>query len=381
MKIIVIGCGNIGSVAADDLSRSLSNVEITLADNNKEKVKSTAGKIKRKNVKWRCIDATDKKQLINEIKKYNLVVGLLPADFGYSLIESCINAGRDLVDVSYMPENPLKLNNSAVKAGVTVIPDCGLAPGISNVLVGHAVSKLDKVLSVHILVGGLPEKPVPPLGYTVTWSPENLIDEYTRKTRIQKKGKMVEVETLSGLEEIEIPKAGRLEAFFTDGLRTLLHTVQPKEEMWEKTLRYPGHVEKIKLLKSLGFFEQDKIKVAGNLVSPKKFTATLFEKTLRKSKIKDIVALRVKVSGIKNNVKRTYLYHLFDRFDSKSKTSAMSRTTAYPASVFAQILLKKIINKKGVIALEKLGSDKNIYNLFISELNKRGIRVIENNSP
>ncbi|MGQ9506397.1 MAG: saccharopine dehydrogenase family protein [Candidatus Bathycorpusculaceae bacterium] len=254
MKALILGCGNIDSVAAQDLAESTVPVEVVVADKSETRVKSVAEKIGRKNVSWIQLDATNQNQLITALKKFDIAMGFLPALFGYRLAEACIVAGKNLVDVSYMQENPLSLNDKATKAGVTIIPDCGLAPSISNILVGHAAEKLDKIKMVHIMVGGLPEKPLKPLGYAITWSPESLIDEYTRKARIVKGGKVVKVEALSGLEEINFPGLGRLEAFYTDGLRNLIDTLGDVEEMWEKTLRYPGHAEKIKLLKNLGFF-------------------------------------------------------------------------------------------------------------------------------
>jgi lysine 6-dehydrogenase len=284
-----------------------------------------------------------------------------------------------LVDVSYMSENPLALTDNAIKASVIIVPDCGLAPGISNILVGHAAAELDKVQAVHIMVGGLPEKPVPPLDYVITWSPENLIDEYMRKARIVKEGKIIEVEALSGLEEIEFPEFGKLEAFYTDGLRTLPQTITDAYDMWEKTLRYLGHAEKIKLLKTLGFFEEEQIDVEGVSVSPRKLTVKLFEQKLRKPEIKDIVALKVEVSGVKNGMQTRYVYHLLDHYDEKRGITAMARTTAYSASIIAQLMLKKALKEKGVVPTEKIGKNNALFQLFLDELEKRGIRITEEN--
>jgi lysine 6-dehydrogenase len=276
-----------------------------------------------------------------------------------------------------MSENSLTLNEKAVEAGVTIIPDCGLAPGISNILVGHAAEKLDKVWTVHIIVGGLPEKPVPPLGYIITWSPENLIDEYTRKARIVKDGEIVEVEALSGLEEVEFPNVGMLEAFFTDGLRTLPYTVKNVDSMWEKTLRYPGHAKKIGLLRTLGFFDEEQISVDGVSLSPRELTTKLFEQKLRKPEIRDFVAMKVEVSGIKDDKHVRYVYHLLDRYDESLGITAMARTTAYSASVTGQLLLKKAVKEKGVVPPERLGLSEKFFSAFLSELEKRGIKITE----
>ena len=377
MKVLILGCGNIGSVAAEDLAKSISSIQVVVADKNETRAKEVAERIGGSNVSWIQLDATNPSKLANALKDFDLVMGFLPGKLGYRLAKACIDAGKDLVDVSYMSENPLALTDNAIKANVTIAPDCGLAPGISNILVGHAAGKLDKVQAVHIMVGGLPEKPVPPLDYVITWSPENLIDEYMRKARIVKEGKIIEVEALSGLEEIEFPEFGKLEAFYTDGLRTLPQTITDAYDMWEKTLRYPGHAEKIKLLKTLGFFEEEQIDVEGVNVSPRKLTVKLLEQKLRKPEIKDIVALKVEVSGVKNGMQTRYVYHLLDHYDEKRGITAMARTTAYSASIIAQLMLKKALKEKGVVPTEKIGKNNALFKLFLDELKKRGIRIAE----
>ena len=377
MKVLIIGCGNIGSVSAQDLVKSVPSTEIVVADKNEKRAKDVAEKIEKDNVSWTGLDTSNHGELVNTLKGFDLAMGFLPGKLGYGLCKACIDAGKDLVDVSYMAENPMTLNASAAKAGVTIVPDCGLAPGISNVLVGHAVGKLDEVKAVHVMVGGLPEKPVPPLGYTITWSPESLIDEYTRKVVIVKKGRKVEIEALSGVEAITFPKVGELEAFYTDGLRTLLYTMENVEEMWEKTLRYLGHAEKIKAFQTLGFFDEKKVDVEGVNVSPRKLTVKLIGEKLWKPEVKDIVVLKVEVVGVENGKKTSYSYHLLDNYDKKQGITAMARTTAYPASIVAQLMLKKAVKEKGVVPPEKIGMDKKLFSQFSDGLKKRGIKVSE----
>jgi saccharopine dehydrogenase-like NADP-dependent oxidoreductase len=377
MKVISVGCGNIGSVAAEDLAKSVSSTEVLIADRDEARAKNVAERINRSNVSWIQLEATNHGRLIHALKDYDLVMGFLPGKLGYRLAEACLEVGRNLVDVSYMHENPLTLNRKAVKANVTIIPDCGLAPGISNILVGNAVRKLERVQAVHVMVGGLPEKPVPPLGYIITWSPENLIDEYVRKARIVRDGKKIEVEALSGLEEVEFPGFGRLEAFNTDGLRTLPDTIENVEEMWEKTLRYSGHAEKIKLLRALGFFEEKEISIDGVNTSPRKLSVKLFRQKLRKTKVKDVVALKVEACGAKKRKQTCYVYHLLDYYDEKRGITAMARTTAYPASIIAQLILKGTIKEKGVVPPEKIGMNEEYFKLFSEMLKKHGIRISE----
>jgi saccharopine dehydrogenase-like NADP-dependent oxidoreductase len=378
MRVVVIGCGRMGSAAAEDLAKG--NIEVCVADKNAAKAKETAKKIGKGNVRWFQLDASNKNELIKALKNFDLALGFLPPKFGFSLIEACIKAGKSLVDVSYMPENPLVLHEEALEADVTVVPSCGLAPGISNILVGHAVADLDKTHKVHIMVGGLPQTPVPPLGYVITWSPESLIDEYTSKARIIKDGKKTEVEALNGLEEVMFQGVGKLEAFYTDGLRTLLYTIEGVDEMWEKTLRYPGHAEKIKLLRELDLFNDEEVIVEGCRISPRKVTAKLFEEKLVKPDVKDFVVLRVEVFGLKNGKKTGYVYEMVDFYDEKSGTTAMARTTAYTASIVANLILTKVINLKGVVPPERLGMDEGIYHKIMTELDSRGIKIIEKTS-
>jgi lysine 6-dehydrogenase len=376
MKILVLGCGFIGSVIAADLAENMSSAEIVVADKNLVRASGSAKATGRVNVSGMKLDAQKHVELVNAMKKCDMVVGAMPGDIGYRSVKAAVDAGVDMVDVSYMPENPLDLHEEAERAGILVIPDCGVAPGISNVLIGHLVSRLDEVEGVHIMVGGLPERPIPPLGYTITWSSEGLIDEYTRIARIVQNGKLVEVEALTGLEMIQFPGVGKLEAFYTDGLRTLVHTVNRVKSMWEKTLRYPGHVAQIRLLQALGFFDDTPVNVDGTSLTPRKFTARLFEATLRRPDVADILALKVEVQGKRDQEETGVTYYLLDRGDQVRGVSAMARTTAYPAAILTRIVAEGGIAAKGVAPLEKLCADDRLYERIVAELEKRRIKVV-----
>ncbi len=376
VKIIVLGCGNIGSVIAEDMALSLRSAEIAMADVDLKRAETAVKKVNLPNAKATQADASNPRQLTTKLREYDLVVGALPGSLGYRACKAAVNAGVDIVDVSYMPEDVMTLNKPALKADICVVPDCGMSPGLGNILIGHAVSRLDKVDYVHILNGGLPAKPVPPLGYVITWSVEDLIDMYMRKVTIVDKGKTVKVEAVSGLEELTFPHLGEVEAFYTDGLRTLLHTVKA-EEMWEKTLRYPGHIEKIKLLKSLGFFDGKPVQVEGLSVSPRNVTAQLLERKLKMPSMPDVVAMRIEVSGAKDGKKADCIFQMFDKYDRKRKVTAMARTTAYTTSVVAQLVAKKNVEEKGVVPPERLGMNKRFFKKFMSALRNRGITIEE----
>lgn len=376
MRMLVVGCGNIGSVAAMDLVDN-SDYEIVVADNDLKRAETLAKRLGKSTVLAMKLDVSDQHSLAQWLKDFDVVLGFLPGKLAYLLTESCIAAGRSLVDVSFMGENPLTLNDKASVAGVVTVPDCGLAPGISNILVGHATTYFDRVDSVHIMVGGIPEKPIPPLEYVITWSPESLIDEYTRKARIVRNGKRVDAEVLSELEMIDFPGVGRLEAFLTDGLRTLLDTLKDVPDMWEKTLRYPGHAAKICTLKELGFFGEEKVTVENISVSPRRLTVKLLADTLVRPDVCDIVAMKVEVSGVKDDKQSSQVYHLLDRCDAQLGITAMARTTAYPASIVAQLLAEKAIKTTGVIPPEMLGMNDEIFKRFCNELTARGITIKE----
>jgi saccharopine dehydrogenase-like NADP-dependent oxidoreductase len=227
------------------------------------------------------------------------------------------------------------------------------------------------------MVGGIPEELVPPLNYTITWSAEGLIDEYVREVSIIQDGKTVQVPALSGLEEIEFPGVGTLEAFYTDGLRSLAKTFPEVENMYEKTLRYPGHVEKVKLLRELGYFSDEPLTVGGKEVSPRLVTARLLERSLWKPEVGDLLAMRIQILGEKKGKKTGYRHQILDRYDHETDVSAMARTTAYTASIVAGMLAKGTIDVKGVIPPEKLGMDTKFSETLISELKSRGVIVEE----
>lgn len=373
MKAIILGCGNIGSVIAEDLADSLEGAEVVVADKIGEKAKATASGIR--GVTWITVDARNHAGLVETLKGFDLAVGALPGGYGHQTLRAAVEAGVDMVDVSFAPENPLELDEAAEEAGVTIIPDCGVAPGLSNMLVGYAAAGLDKVREAHIMVGGLPEHPVPPLGYTVTWSAEGLIDEYMRSAHIVEGGRVIEVPALSGLEEIEFPGVGKLEAFYTDGLRTLLHTMPGVESMWEKTLRYPGHVEKIKLLKALGFFDDEPVTAEGVQMPPRLMTARLLERSLRRPGVEDILAMTVEVAGESRGEDIRFRYYVLDRYDRAKGVTAMARTTAYTASIVARKLAQGVIKEVGVVPPERLGLDIALFKGILSELSERGVRV------
>lgn len=362
---------------ASELAEAMPSARIAISDSDLNRVRETCVKIAKGNVYPLQLDISDRAELADALRGFDLAVGLAPGRLGYRTVKAAIEAGLDMVDLSFMPEDPLALNDEALEASVTVIPDCGFAPGLSNILIGRAVSLLDQVTDVQILVGGISEKPIPPLGYKLTWCVEDLIEEYVRRVKIVRDGHVTEVEALDGLEEVSFPGVGRLEAFYTDGVRTLHHSLKGVRNISEKTLRYPGHAEKVRLLRDLGFFDESPLEVDQTAIAPRKLTMRLLERRLSAPEVRDLVAMRLTVSGVKEGSEVHYAYRLLDRYDEKRNVTAMGRTTAYTASAVIQLLAKKAVREKGVIPPETLGMKESLFNQIMAELDRKGIKVYE----
>jgi len=218
---------------------------------------------------------------------------------------------------------------------------------------------------------------VPPLSYIITWSVEDLLDMYSREVTVVKGGKISKVDAMSGLEEITFPGVGKLEGFYTDGLRTLLYTLKRPKEMWEKSLRYPGHTQKIELLKALGFFKEEPVKIREYNVVPRELTARLLEKELKRPEVPDIVVMLVKVTGMENGRKVMYTYQMLDRYDKQKKVTAMGRTTGYTTSIVAQFVADGTIQEKGIFPPEKIGMSEELYQKYDNAMRKRGMIIQE----
>jgi saccharopine dehydrogenase-like NADP-dependent oxidoreductase len=373
MKLLVIGCGYIGSILARHLSEKKPSVKIVISDASRENIERVVEAIDRNNVQPFQLDLYDYDRLVKIMGDFDLVAGLAPGKLGYYTIKAAVEAKVNLVDLSYLSEDPLLFDSEASRANITIIPDCGVAPGLSNILVGRAYSLLESVSNVRMFIGGLPQERIPPLEYKITWSLEDLFEEYVRDATIIMDGKPTKVQALDGLEELDFPELGRLEAFYTDGLRTLHHTILGVKNMWEKTLRYPGHAEKIKLLRALGLFDETRI----DGVSPRRVLIELFKEKLRFPAIKDLLAMKVELEGEKNGIKTRYAYHLLDYHNETTNISAMGRTTAYTASAVIQLLMENKIDKKGVVPPEFLGMNEKLFLKIRGKLEREEIKIVE----
>ncbi len=374
MKFLIAGAGNIGSIIASEIAKTASN-SVIIADINTERAMKIPGISGKKNVEFVKLDINRADNASRVIDGCDMIIGALPGSIELKLIKLAIDHGKNIVDVSYMNEDPFALDENAKEAGITVVPDLGVAPGLSNMIVGNSIKQLDKVNSVKIMVGGMPENKIPPLDYNLTWSTEGLIDEYTRPANIVENGILKSVEALSGLQTVNFEGIGTLEAFYTDGLRTLLKTVKNVQEMWEKTLRYPGHTEKIRVMRELGYFDKEYVKVDGKDVKPFDLSVKLFDRHLKKDDVRDLLVMDVTVAGTKGGESKKIEYSVYDSYDTKNSISAMSRTTAFPPSIIAQILSEKPPEEKGIVPPEILGKDDSLFETTIRKLKEKGVRI------
>ncbi|MDW7986441.1 MAG: saccharopine dehydrogenase C-terminal domain-containing protein [Nitrososphaerota archaeon] len=371
--MLVLGYGRVGSTIVDDLISSNIVSFIGVCDKNWENIKNLSFE----KIQVYNFDLNDEITLVNLMKEYDVVICALPSYLGFKVEEAAIKAGVDLVDVSYTLEDPFILDSRARDANVTIVPDCGVAPGLSNMLVGYGYSEFDEVKSVKILVGGLPQNPIPPLDYIMTWSSEDLIEEYSRPVRIIEEGVLKYVEPLTGIELVNFEGLGIFEAFYTDGLRTLLTTLSSKIlEMCEKTLRYPGHAEKIMFLKKLGMFDDEPLIIDDLKIEPRKFLAKLLDKKFRIN-LPDMLLLRIVLKGVKGGLEFSKIFQVIDLYDEEKNITALSRTTGYTAAGVALLLAKKIIREKGVLPPEMIGFNKMYMNHLLKYLAERGVTVLE----
>ena len=351
-KVLILGAGRQGNIIATSLLEKGFGIEVwDISEDSLKKLPDGTKKKKR-----------DFRKFKSHFSRYYLVVDCLPAFLGMEAMETAIDNRVSCVSISYTRENPLKLNSKAKKAGVVVIPDAGLAPGLSNLLSGFGFHYLNGADTLIVKVGGIPLHPVPPINYEITWSPDNLIDEYLRVARIKRNGKLLRVPALSYIKRESIDKYKNLESFITDGLRTLLYTL-PVRNMEERTIRYRGHSDLIKALKALGLFSDKPVSFDEKCkISPRRFAAELFSRLTGHSR--DLVILEI----ILKKSREKMVFSLIDK--GRNGVSAMTRTTGYPAFVTAWMFLDGFIENKGVVPLEILGQDKEFAFEFLSRFEK-----------
>lgn len=376
MNVLVLGCGLVGRPMALDLANDES-FNVTVADINLKNLKRIPSTLPVKKIQK---DLSNSDQLKSLFKKADIVINAVPGFMGFNTLKEIIKAKKNVVDIAFFPENPFELDELAKQNNVTAVVDCGVAPGMSNLLAGYVDSILDKTETVLIYVGGLPVVREFPYEYKAGFSPIDVIEEYTRPARYIENGALVIRPALSDPEFLNFDEVGTLEAFNSDGLRTLAETLTAPN-MKEKTLRYPGHIEKMRVLRESGFFSQDEVDVNGVKIKPIDFTSKLlFPMWELKEGDEEFTVMKVIVEGEKDKKKIRYTYNLLDRHDKKTNIHSMARTTGYTATTIVRLLAKGMFDQKGICPPEYIGQKPECVDFVLNELKEKGViynKVIE----
>jgi saccharopine dehydrogenase-like NADP-dependent oxidoreductase len=372
-KATVLGCGLVGATMARDLAW-LGEFEVTAADVKVENLRRLAGTASLKTLQT---DLSNPARIREVVADADVVLGALPSSLGFATLKAVIETGKSYCDISFMVENPLDLNELAVQNGVTAVVDCGVSPGLSNLIIGHVQTKLDRAEEATIYVGGLPRTRAWPFEYQAPFSPADVIEEYVRPARMRENGRIVVKPALSEPELMIFAEVGTLEAFNTDGLRTLLQTTDIPN-MREKTLRYPGHADLMRMFRETGFFDKTPIEVGGGVVRPLDVTSKLlFARWAYQPGEEEFTVLRVIVEGVRGGCRERYVYDLYDKYDRAKGISSMARTTAFPAVIVARMLAQGKIRRTGVTPPELLPREPGVFEHLIEELRERGVTVHE----
>ncbi len=372
MRVLVVGCGKVGSEIVRDLADSKEVDSVVATDVSRESLARVGNWEKVQTVRS---DLAQRKAIARLMEKADLTCGALPGGMGFELLQIAVAHGHDIVDISYTPRDPFVLHRQALSSDCVVVPQCGVAPGFSNMCVGDASRRLDRIISVRIYVGGLPQKPVPPLNYRVVFSLEDVINEYTRPVRLVENGHRKKAEPLSGRGFLHVPKVGKLEYFLTDGLGSLPRSFPKVRDMREMTLRYPGHAEIMRMLTRLGYFDRRKSRVNGELIEPREVSLGLLRSAFSAGEPEDLLAFRVDVEGMTGGRRALMRYQMLDEFDRKKHVSAMARTTAYPCTSVALLIGRGKLREKGVVPPERIGKDPEMFRFVLERLRAHHIRL------
>lgn len=370
-SVTVLGCGLVGRAIAEDLAAH-PDLSVTACDLSREAL----GRIGNAEVRSVVADLTDPAELAPAVEDADLVVGAVPGRLGYAVLRNLLERGRNVVDISFFPESHEELAELAERSGSVAVFDCGVAPGLSNLILGSFLGAGKRVLSFSCYVGGLPEVRDGVFQYKAPFSPSDVIEEYTRPARIVTGGRTRTVQPLSGLETMEIPGVGLLEAVYTDGLRSLVGLDVP--EMFEKTLRYPGHIERIKLLRDIGFLDRAPVRVGDVQVRPVELTsALLFPLWELRDEDVDLTVFRVEIQTDGSQAVECHRFDLVDRRDPNTGHSSMARTTGYTCNAVAGLILDGSWSRVGLSAPEDVGRNPDCFARVRAYLEDRGVHLKE----
>ncbi len=367
-KVVVLGAGMVGSAIAADLCREYAVIAVD-ADAGRLAALAAAHPLA-----TAVADLRDPAAVRAVVADADLAIGAAPGFMGFATLRAIIEAGVNAVDISFFDQDPFELDALAQAAGVTAVTDAGVAPGLSNLTLGYEASRM-AVTSFRCLVGGLPERRSWPWQYKAPFSPIDVLEEYTRPARLMEHGAVVVKPALSEPELVEIEPVGTLEAFNTDGLRTLLRTM-PVPDMAEKTLRYPGHIEYVRVLRESGFLSSDPVTVGGVTVRPIDLAAALLFPQWRLAPAeREFTAMEITIRGQAGGGERTVVYRLFDRTDPATGTSSMARTTGYTCTAIARLVLAGAFIRPGICPPEYVGAAPGCFERVVADLAARGVEL------
>lgn len=377
MKFLIIGAGQMGSAVAYDLARSAGVEAVTLADSDLHRAKATVARIASPKVRAVRLDVEASNDIVDAMRRHDAVIAATTFRHNVALTEAAIDAGVHMFDLGGNDDvvhQQLAFDARAQERNVLVVPNCGLAPGLATVLAARGIEQFEKVDTVQLRVGGLPQHPKPPLNYQLAFSVEGLINEYSGVSKVLRNYAIAEVDAMTELERIEFPPPfGTLEAFITSGGTSLLPEmfVGKVRELDYKTIRYPGHCERFKALLDLGFASNEPITVGANVLTMKEMFFELLRRKLAGSD-HDVVLLRVSIRGERAKQQQTLTFNLIDFYQENDNITAMMRATGFPTSTIAQLVVGGIVRERGVrtpeqcIPLEPL----------VSKLKIRGVNII-----
>lgn len=370
-RVVVLGCGMVGATMAKDLATD-ANFDVTVADVSKKNLDKVTDVSGLTTVQADLGTADSIRSMING---FDLVVGAMPSVLGFMTLKTVVESGKPFADISFMVEDMLKLDGLAKQHGTTAVVDCGVAPGLANMIIGHHHAELDRTTDVFFCVGGLPKARRWPYEYKAPFAPSDVLEEYTRPARLVENGKIVEKPALSEPELMNFPRVGTLEAFNTDGLRSLIHTINVPN-MKEKTLRYPGHINLMRALRETGLLSKDEVEVGGVKIRPLDMTSKLlFPHWTLDPDEEEFTIMRVIVEGEKDGRAVRHVYDLYDEFDKATRQTSMARTTGFPCVIVARLLAAGAFQKPGVFPPESLGKEPGMLDRMLRELASRGVTL------
>jgi len=372
MKIAVLGAGMVGSAMALDLASAFQVTSFDLSQQNLDALKKRNPSIETKQANLR-----DYSSYAEWLKDFDLVVTAVPGFMGFDTLKAVIECGKNVSDISFFPENSLDLDALAKEKNVTVITDIGVAPGIPNLYLGKYNEEM-QISNFEFYVGGLPKIRKKPFEYKAPFSPVDVIEEYTRPARLKENGHILHKEALSERRLMNFDGIGTLEAFNTDGLRSILFTMPHIPNVKEQTLRYPGHIDLIIALKDAGFFSHEKINMNGTDIVPIEFTSKiLFDNWKLHPEEEELTVLRIIIEGTKDGKAIRKEFNMLDRYDPVTRISSMSRTTGYTCTAGAHLIAKKLFTDKGVFPPELVGKYPACFDFTMNYLKERNIQLTE----